>query len=172
MHLCTYFTVYSITISNGQHNLSFRQKGTIASQVMRYHADWLCVRSPNKQQEAHPCTRTSPKSLPPLASPGDGLVVAHSVGLRPEMTMASLGPPLVPLLRLKRAENASIRALPSKRRFGSFASSLSSSRAARRILERTREMRQISRLLRRPNSPASLSSASSRADSKGRRGTL
>lgn len=65
MHLCTYFTVYSITISNGQHNLSFRQKGTIASQVMRYHADWLCVRSPNKQQEAHPCTRTSPKSLLP-----------------------------------------------------------------------------------------------------------
>lgn len=63
-------------------------------------------------------------------------------------------------------------ALPSKRRLGSFSSSLRSSRAARRILERTRATRQISCLERRPYSPASLSSESRREDSYGRRGTL
>ena len=48
-----------------------------------------------------------------------------------------------------------MRAFPSKRRLGSFSSSLRSSRAARRIFERIRATRQISRLLRRPYSPAS-----------------
>lgn len=64
-----------------------------------------------------------------------------------------------------------MRALPSKRRFGSFSSSLRSSRAARRIFERMRAILQISCLFLRPYSPASLSSASRRADSNGRRGT-
>uniref|UniRef100_A0A2M4DEW3 Putative secreted protein n=1 Tax=Anopheles darlingi TaxID=43151 RepID=A0A2M4DEW3_ANODA len=62
------------------------------------------------------------------------------------------------------------RALPWKRRFSSFSSSVSSSRAALRILASVYFTRQTSRLFRRPYWPMILNSASRRGFSKGRRG--